>query len=425
MANIEPGNRPSNTKLKRIHRKKAPSAQAAHRPQSDQPTQPSRIISRKNVEFESKEWEDFRRPTGSNSERADYNVSFLTLQGAESLFCQQRQFVIGHTTDELNMKEIRIATCDAKRAQRGQLISLSILGGFLAAQSMKLSTCQRLISDGELLMVQDCHESQVEVQIIKTKCGPQPIYIDENNITYSIAKNGFQLIPYSPCIHQNPIMNLNGKFYMHINNELVEQKPSLHINSFQVIDHFDTIPLIQYDIASHFINRYDHYTNERLEVLSQFVSSLRESGTESLNGLIFEHQTKNNIVTTFSWFDYIYYTLIAIGIFIFFTIIIRLYNCINPNPTFRKFFSSCCKCCSKKENPPSVEMKPLQKILKKKKTAHEHKNIHFVDGIAYWADGCRVAEQPPHTHISRHQLAPQPEGTGPIDQEKKKNLDFF
>ena len=151
--------------------------------------------------------------------------------------------------------------------------------------------------------------------------------------------------------------------------------------------------MLQWDLGSHFESRYDHQNFERLDVLTQLISTLRESDTESLKDLIFQKQTKSNIINSFSWWDYIYYTLIAIAIFALLTFAIKIYNLINPNPTFRKFFRNC---CAQRKNIPipssPIELKSLTSSSKKKKkkTDHDHTSVSFVSGRAIWNDGCPI-----------------------------------
>jgi len=293
------------------------------------------------------------------AETVGENITFLTRIGAESLFKQQRQFIEGKTTDEANIlaNEIRMLNCEVKRILRGEMISLSSLDCILAAKVMNLNTCDRITTDGLLSILQTCEKREIDVRITITQCGPQVIYTDiAKNMSYSIAKNGYQLVPFAPCLHQQNIINLNDKFYSIKTGEFIQEFANIHPNTLKLIARFEELPLLQWDLGSHFESRYDHQNFERLDVLTQLISTLRESDTESLKDLIFQKQTKSNIINSFSWWDYIYYTLIAIAIFALLTLAIKIYNLINPNPTFRKILSS----------------------------------VSFVSGRAIWNDGCPI-----------------------------------
>lgn len=344
---------------------------------------------------------DFALKSGSDfmafpsAEKPGESIKFLTREGAETIFHQQRQFLQSRTTEEVNLlaNEIRMNYCEIKRVMRGQVISLSLLDGILAARTMGMNTCDRITTDGELSILQKCEKKEITVRTKQTKCGMQAIYTDENGISYGIAKNGFQLVPFAPCLNQHSIVNLNGKFYSHKDGEFVEEKPNIHPNMLKLIAKFEFIPLFQYDIGSHFQAKYDHFTSERLEILNQIISSMRDSDYDSLSNLVFQKQTKNNLISSFSWFDYIYYTLIAVGIFILFTIIIKIYNIINPNPAIRKFLHNCCTNKNKQKqitSPNQVELKPLTKTTNKN-GKHDHRSVDsFIGGRAFWNDGCPV-----------------------------------
>lgn len=343
---------------------------------------------------------DFALKTGSDfmefpsAEKPGESIKFLTREGAETIFHQQRQFLQSRTTEEVNLlaNEIRMNYCEIKRVMRGQVISLSLLDGILAAKTMGMKTCDRITTDGELSILQTCQKKEIEIKVKQTKCGIQAIYTDENGVSYSIAKNGYQLVPFTPCLNQHSILNLNGKFYSYRNGEFTEEKPNIHPNSLKLIAYFDILPLFQYDIGSHFEEKQDHFTSERLEVLNYLISTMREANSETLDGLIFQKQTKSNLISAFSWFDYIYYTLIAVGIFILFTIIIKIYNIMNPNPAIRKFFQNCCNNTKPNQNtsPRQLELKPLTKTTNKN-GKHDHQVVDtFIGGRAYWNDGCPV-----------------------------------
>lgn len=56
---------------------------------------------------------------------------------------------------------------------RGTILTLSVLDGILAAKTMRLGTCDRITSDGEMSIWQTCEKRGIEVQINETKCVPK------------------------------------------------------------------------------------------------------------------------------------------------------------------------------------------------------------------------------------------------------------
>jgi len=359
---------------------------------------PSEVRSYKSRQFPDTE-KDKHYISWPSAEKEGMNVTFLTMEGAEFLFLKNRQFIEGKTTDEVNIlaNEIRDVYCEVKRAMRGTILTLSSLDGILAAKIMKLGTCDRITSDGEMSILQTCEKREIEVEIKETKCGPQIIYTDPiKNISYGIAKNGYQLVPYSSCLVQHGMVGLNGKFYDLKTGEFIEISPNIHLNALHLIEFFEELDIRQYDITSIFQERYEHFNNERLDILTSMVSTLRESQVESIAHLILQKQTKNNIISSISWWDYVLYTLIVIAIIVLSTIAFKIYYFINSNPILKKILCLCCTC--KKKTKPKVkittspiEMKPLTSpSSKKKKEQHDHTSVSFINGRAIWNDGCAI-----------------------------------
>jgi len=141
------------------------------------------------------------------------NVTFLTQEGAEFLFHQNRQFLQGKTTDEVNIlaNEEREVYCEVQRLKRATTISCSTIDGILAAKNLDFKTCDRITTEGMMSILQTCDRREIEIKT--TKCGPQIKYTDPTtNISYGIANNSYQFTPLSPCLIQHGLLSLNENF---------------------------------------------------------------------------------------------------------------------------------------------------------------------------------------------------------------------
>lgn len=86
--------------------------------------------------------------TFTSAKTVDENITFLTQHSAESLFNQQRKFLEGKTTGEVNplANEIRMLMI------RAEVFFLSSLDGISAAKVMNFNIFDAITTDGLLII---------------------------------------------------------------------------------------------------------------------------------------------------------------------------------------------------------------------------------------------------------------------------------
>ena len=99
--------------------------------------------------------------------------------------------------------------CKLTHLRRITLISLTQSNGLMAASLLfPNKSCTRLNGLGQVLLLQQCRKSEIQLSAIETKCGYEPKF--EN---YTVARDGYSLIPFQPCMWSDGIINVNNKAY--------------------------------------------------------------------------------------------------------------------------------------------------------------------------------------------------------------------
>ena len=140
-----------------------------------------------------------------------------TIDGSLSLLIEHHQYMEFETLTRENIlaMEIQHSYCETIRTKRLDLLQLSEHDGLRAAKASHLPTCHTITAISDKFIVHKCLNFTSEVGSVKTKCGFQPTVHN----TFSIAKDGYSRIDFSPCVWQHGIVNLNDVLYEYRNND--------------------------------------------------------------------------------------------------------------------------------------------------------------------------------------------------------------
>ena len=317
--------------------------------------------------------------------------NYLTKQAAETLFLEQRQFVEGRLTDQSNVlaHEVRQLYCMVNRMHRNLVAVLAQWSGLIAARSLNLDTCDQIKAEGEGLVLQTCAKKVMEVSVKDGRCGPQPVIIDEYNKTYSLAKNGWSLVPYTECLWQTPFITMNAKIYMFKDNNWSECKPKIHISNLKLIAKFDVLLLHQYDIASHYHELYKYLSMDPMTMLALQMGTMHYSeadGMMEVYHLPSKRSTPEKVEHVLTWMDYIRYGLLGLAIFVVTGILVKIFVMFNPIPGIRKLWTSFFPHRRDEDNESIVYYQANPPAVR-----HDHSDTVFIPGRGvFFKDMCPI-----------------------------------
>ncbi|KAK4021818.1 hypothetical protein OUZ56_003727 [Daphnia magna] len=132
---------------------------------------------------------------------------------AEIKQAAHHQYTRDLALDQINRlaNEIRRLQCENRKATRNSILLSAKNDWWYAATQLQLPSCSRLTVYGAQVEVARCAPFNVSFGAERTKCGNQPRFMN-----FTIAHNGWQLVPYHPCYWPEPnYVKFNGKTHIY------------------------------------------------------------------------------------------------------------------------------------------------------------------------------------------------------------------
>ena len=323
-------------------------------------------------------------------------LSNITEEDLRILKQEHRQYVDHRLNENLNTlaEEVKEVYCQDLEIKKFQTLLLAQANGLLAARALGLGLCERIESSGMTLILQKCPMDSIAITAKKTQCGYQPYFENQNNMSYTIGKDGWSLHPFLDCFWTGPYVNLNDHTYTYVNGTWTREKPTIHFNKLKIVQRFEQLPANELDFAPRHHSAFDTHSLEQLNVFSELLSRVQESNSESLSDLVMDVQSKNNIWDLTGWMSYIKYGILGVACLIVFililTVIIKFRAAIGLG--FSKLIPQ--KWRKKKDEEPET-MIPMMPPTYTNATApintpHDHSDTLFVNGKLYWKDMCPI-----------------------------------
>ena len=321
------------------------------------------------------------------------NVSGET---AEKLMAEHKIFLNHELERHVNIlaEEMKDIFCLASETQRNQAFLLAQTNGLLAARALDMPQCDRIESSGMSLILQRCTTHLINITVNETRCGPQPLYVNEQNRSFTIGKDGWSLHPFSECFWNGQFVNLNGNTYSYVNGEWKRQIPNMHIHKIKIVNRFKDIPVNDFDFAIRHHESYDTHDIEQSNVISELMSQMQESNVNSISDLVMNVQTQSHVWTASNWIQYIKYGLLSIAAIIVLGIIVKIIMIFKF--TLGRFFAGIIPRSTKRRKEEREQSTPMLPILSsapaiERPTDHDHSDTLFLPGKGlFWKDMCPI-----------------------------------
>lgn len=126
-------------------------------------------------------------------------------------------------------KEVRELKCKLRETHRNAIATVQY-NEWIAASSLNLPKCYKLLPVGKDVAVLQCNPKIITYTTEITNCGPQPKH---DNFTISVE--GWELTEYSVCYWHFDFVNFNGRSHTFKNGTWVSMLPSVLVQGDKLI----------------------------------------------------------------------------------------------------------------------------------------------------------------------------------------------
>ena len=230
-----------------------------------------------------------------------------------------------------------------------------------------------------MLILQQCESVTVFLSAKLTSCGYEP-FVQINSTNYTIGKDGFSLHPFQECLWPLPYVSIQKNDYTWTNGEWKKINGSLHISKLELVSRFSDVLLKTYDYLPRHHSIYDHRV-EQMNVMSEIISRMQISNTNSLSTLMLDSQSTNDFWNMSKWTNIFKYGILGVISLVLSSIFIYLFVVFFP---FQRIISV----CRRKTITPTTEDIELTVPLQ---IPHNHTSTIFdpIKGLC-WNDGCVI-----------------------------------
>lgn len=321
------------------------------------------------------------------------DVSGLADSVSALLLTENKQYIEGqaHKHENQLSNEIRQLYCKITMLQRNQAVMLSQSSGLLAARALNLDKCSRIVGNGQSLVLQICEIVPVNVTAKETKCGFQPYFRTSTNIDFTVGKDGWSLHPFHECFWSGQFINLNDQTFSWVNGDWVKQEPVVHVLKLKLIKQFDELPLKSFDYLPRHHSMYESSNLEQLNVLTELVSRVQQSNTNSLSDLVLNVQSKSDLWDMTSWMSIFKYGILIIGISIAVIFLLWIIVTFVPFSRLKTIFQRKPNQFENDQMLPMLQMNSIPIQRSQNVNNHDHSDTMFIPGQGlYWKDMCPI-----------------------------------
>jgi hypothetical protein len=323
----------------------------------------------------------------SNQNTTNQNITKnISDSDRQILDIENRQFIEAQAAkhETVLANEIRNLYCKITAIQRNQAVIMAQSNSILTGTALNLEKCSRVSSSGITLVLQQCAVVPIQLSAKLTSCGYQPFF-QAISANYTIGKDGWSLHPFQDCFWTSPYVSLNDKTYQWINDDWKLHEPSVHLTKLHLVKKFDDIPLKSYNYLPNHHSIYESNTIEQMNVLSELISRIQLSSSNSLSSLVLDTKSQSNFGDMSIWIYIFKYGLLGLlACIILFTCIYLAIACI---PCHRLPAILTRKQVTVNDIELTAPLNP--RLTTAKQHNHNHTIIDPIKGLC-WNDGCVI-----------------------------------
>ncbi|KAK4024631.1 Uncharacterized protein APZ42_013298 [Daphnia magna] len=253
------------------------------------------------------------------------------------------QFVRDKLTEQENdiLRIVRNTQCELVRTKRALATSAAQYDGWLAASILQLPECMNLQAQGETVLLKQCRAIRITFATETTSCGPQPRFK-----IFTIATNGWELAPYSPCYWRDHFVNFNGRHHVYRNGTWKKAEATLLQPERDLPTSFRYDDDNTHDYEPQANPAYDGITTSHMNIIADLAAAMTEqsmktgiNSSTAMRNIIVTAEEKTGITSYMSWWETFKIIMFFIGLAIISTIAFKILRWFG---VFKMIWSCCC-----------------------------------------------------------------------------------
>ncbi|KAK4037727.1 hypothetical protein OUZ56_029756 [Daphnia magna] len=228
------------------------------------------------------------------------------------------QFVRDKLTEQENdiPRIVRNTQCELVRTKRALATSAAQYDGWLAASILQLPECMNLQAQGETVLLKQCRSIRITFATETTSCGPQPRFKN-----FTIATNGLELAPYSPCYWRDHYVNFNGRHHVYRNGTWKKAEANLLQPERDLPTSFRYDDDNTHDYEPQANPAYDGITTSHMNIIADLAAAMAEqsmktgiNSSTAMRNIIVTAEEKTGITSYMSWWETFKIIMFFIGL---------------------------------------------------------------------------------------------------------------
>ena len=168
-------------------------------------------------------------------------------------------------------RELNTLQCEKRKAVHERVVSTAQLNGWLAASMINLPKCTKLSAFGKTVMAISCKVRNVTFSAEMTSCGPQPKFEK-----YTINRDGWELVPFSPCYWAVGFVNFNDQPYAYSNGSWKKIEATVVVPTQTLAHSFRYNEVKYFDYVHQSNPAYNDALLDSMNVLADIASTIND-----------------------------------------------------------------------------------------------------------------------------------------------------
>ncbi|KAK4005017.1 hypothetical protein OUZ56_006741 [Daphnia magna] len=303
------------------------------------------VATKTNLSHEESDYELPQRETTtlSNTSKNNTVTALEQILNTQVGLAAHVQFVRDKLTEQENdiLRIVRNTQCELVRTKRALATSAAQYDGWLAASILQLPECMNLQAQGETVLLKQCRAIRITFTTETTSCGPQPRFKN-----FTIATNGWELAPYSPCYWRDHYVNFNGRHHVYRNNTWKKAEATLLQPERDLPTSFRYDDDNTHDYEPQANPAYDGITTSHMNIIADLAAAMAEqsmktgiNSSTAMRNIIVTAEEKPGITSYMSWWETFKIIMFFIGLAIISTIAFKILRWFG---VFKMIWSCCC-----------------------------------------------------------------------------------
>ena len=226
------------------------------------------------------------------------------------------------------LRVVRNTQCELVRTKQAIAISTAQYDGWLAVNILQLPECMNLQAQAETVLLRQCRAIRITFTTETTSCGPQPRFKN-----FTIATNGWELAPFSPCYWRDHYVNFNGKHHVYRNGTWKKAEATLLQPDRDWPTSFRYDDDNTHDYEPQVNPAYDGLTTSHMNIIADLAAAMAEqnmkigiNSSAAMRNILITAEEKAGITSFTSWWEIFKIIIFLVGLTIITVMVIKVFR---------------------------------------------------------------------------------------------------